>query len=106
MKFFIPSASSDAHAESVLSSIAKRIGASIPTPQQRIFKLSYSHNARDFDVEVGKRMPRYYQEGDQEVIAILGHDPFFICLPKRGAIRGDPILVAASSVHHIALKVG
>jgi hypothetical protein len=101
MEFFIPHASSESEAESILASVAKFVGAAMPAPEKRVFRLSYSHNGRDFVVEVGKPAPAYYREHEQEVIAILPGDPFLVCLPTRGVARGDPILVGASSVRRI-----
>ena len=60
MKFFIPQASSDAEAESVLVGIAKFVGADVPPPDKRIFKLAFSHNGKDFAMEVGKPVPPYF----------------------------------------------
>lgn len=101
MKFFVPHASGPAEAESVLASVAAFVGAALPPPDRRIHKLTYTHNGRQFIVEVGKPIPPYYQEGDQEVVCIFGGDPFKVCLPTRGVVRGDPILVGSSGVHTV-----
>jgi hypothetical protein len=101
MQFFIPHASDNAEAESVLKSVAQFVGAAVPTPEARIYRLSFSHNGRDFVAEVGKPIPAYYQEGNQLVVAIFSGEPFKICLPSRGVLRGDPILVGAKSVHSV-----
>lgn len=101
MKFFIPHVSGEAEAETVLAGIAQFVGATVPSPDKRVFRLSYRRNGRDFDVDVGKPIPPYYQEKAEEVIAILPGDPYLICLPTRGVVRGEPILVGASSVRGV-----
>ena len=98
MKFFIPHASSEAEAESVLEAIAKFVGASVPPPDKRIFRMAYRHNGQDFTVEVGQPIPIYYREGNQKVIAILAGNPYLVCLPTRGVVQGAPIYVGASTV--------
>lgn len=101
MRFFVPHASGPEEAESVLASVAAFVGAAPPPPDRRIYRLTYTHNGRRFTVEIGKPIPAYYQEGDQEVICIFDGDPFKVCLPTRGVVRGDPILVDSSSVHAV-----
>ena len=101
MEFFVPPASGPEEAESVLAAVAAFVGATVPPPDRRIRKLVFAHNGQRFTVEVGKPIPPYYREGDQEVVCILGSDPLMVCLPTRGVLRGDPILVGASTVHRV-----
>ena len=98
MKFFIPHASDVAEAEQTLASIAKFVGAVVPEVGRRIWKLEFRHNGRSFSVEVGQPIPAYYEERDQPVIAIFAGEPYKICLPTRGVVRGDPILAGANAV--------
>lgn len=91
MKFFLPGTQGRAQADVYLESIAKHIG--VPLPARRVFRLAFKHNGQDFEVVVGKPAPAYYGEGDEVVVAILGSDPYFVCLRNRGVIRGSPICV-------------
>ena len=102
MKFFLPAADSRAQADVVLESIAKFIG--FPLPQRRIFRLAFSHNGEDYEVEVGKAAPKYYNESSSPVVAILvaeSGSPYAICLANRGVLRGSPIYASKESVHNI-----
>ena len=96
MKFFIPHAENDAQAERVLDSICKFVGSTVPA--RRVHMLHFKHNGKEFTVEVGKPAPTYYQEGEPVVIAIIPGDPYKICLPTRGVVSGEPILVGHNSV--------
>jgi hypothetical protein len=96
MKFFVPAAESRAEADIVLENIARFIGT--PLPERRIFRLAFRHNEKDYAVEIGKPAPAYYGEGDHPVVAILGGDPFCICLANRGVLRGSPIYASKESV--------
>ena len=96
MNFFIPHAENEAQAERVLGAICKFVGS--PIPQKRVQKIRFSHNEKEFVAEVGKRAPSYYHAGDQEVIAIIPDSPYKICLPYRGVVSGEPILVGDDSI--------
>lgn len=98
MKFFVPAAESEAEADIVLESIAKFID--VPLPERRIFRLAFSHNGQDYEVEVGKPAPEYFRAAGP-VVAILGENPLCICLAERGVIRGTPIYVNPRSVRAI-----
>jgi hypothetical protein len=100
MRFFIPHAKDAEEAESVLESIAKFVQRPVPPSDKRVFKIAYTHNSRDFVAEVGKPMDSYYQEAG-EVAAIFEGNPYLVCLPLRGVIRGDPILVGDKTVSAI-----
>jgi hypothetical protein len=102
MRFFLPAANSRAEADAVIESIAKFIG--FPLPERRIFRLAFSHNGEDYDVEIGKPAPRYYNEGSSPVVAILvaeSGSPYAICLANRGVLRGSPIYASKESVSEI-----
>ncbi len=102
MKFFLPAAGSRAEADVVLESIANFIG--FPLPERRIFRLAFSHNGEDYEVEIGKLAPMYYNEGASPVVAILvaeSGSPYAICLANRGVLRGSPIYASKESVSDI-----
>lgn len=94
MKFFVPHADGPQEAESVYSSIANFVGASSPHEhERRIFSLSWQHNARSMQAEVGKPLPDYFELGIEPVLAIFDAGTHFkICTPSRGGVLGDPVL--------------
>ena len=98
MKFFLPHASSPEEAESVLSGICEFVGAAVPA--KRIHMLRFTHNGKEYSVEVGKPAPGYYfhQAEGEEVIAIIPGEPYKICTPNRGVLRGEPIMVGQHAV--------
>jgi hypothetical protein len=93
-RFFIPAEDDPEKAEAILKSIADFIAAAVPPMAQRIFRVVYQHNGKDMIAEVGKDADLYYRERGP-VVAILGSNPFFVCLPNRGVLRGDPIMVGS-----------
>lgn len=101
MKFFLPpSAQSASEAESDLRSIAEFVHGTIPEP--RVFKLEYRHNGKEMVAEVGKPADPYYGEGSQLVTAILlAGAGYAVCLPFRGVVGGDPIMVGHNSVSRV-----
>jgi hypothetical protein len=99
MKFFLPGIEDRAKADVYLESIAEFIGQ--PVPKRRIFRMSYRHAGQDMVAEVGRPASAYYGEGDEVVVAILGTDPFNVCLRNRGVIRGTPIYVGAWCVDEL-----
>ncbi len=94
-EFFIPEAKDAAEAESVFKSIAQFFSRSVP--RRRIFRITYTHNGTSMTAEVGKDPDPYYREKGP-VVAIFGGDPFCVCLPDRGVLRGGPIFVGAQAV--------
>lgn len=95
MKFFIPHAKDEKEAESVFEGIAKFIQA--PVTKERIRKLKWKHEGKDFECEVGEAMPSYYQTGEEPVLAIFDcSNHYKICTPNRGGLRGEPIMAGKS----------
>ena len=101
MKFFLPFASSQEEALSVLESIATFIGCPAPSPEDMIHTVHYSHNGEDLTATVGEDINPYYKETKPTVIAIFkpSHEgaPIKICLQDRGVAKGEPILVNGKS---------
>lgn len=65
----------------------------------RIFRIRWSHDGKDYETEVGKPEP---YEGAMTV-AILRSNAYLVCTPNRGVIRGDPILVGLSEIRDVEL---
>jgi hypothetical protein len=100
MKFFVPAAKDAEQAEQVYASVAKFNNA--PTGKRRIYKLAWNHNTEDYECEVGKPMPAYFQTGDEPVMAILDCGGLYmICTPNRSGVHGEPIYAAASEVRNV-----
>lgn len=95
MKFFVPHTQSTEEALSVIDSIAKFIGNSSPQPDEMIYSLTYKHNGKTMVATVGESVDEYYKEAAPEVQAIFppssAGQPYKICLPNRGVVRGEPI---------------
>jgi hypothetical protein len=94
MKFYVPHAEGEEETESVYRAFASFVGAATPTDKTaRIRALAWDHDGKDMSCNVGQPMPRYYQTGDEPVLAIFdAGDHFKICTPSRGGVRGEPIL--------------
>jgi hypothetical protein len=100
MEFFVPHASDNVEAESVLNSICSFINAQVP--EKRIHKVSYTHNGIKMSATVGEDVDQYYKETDSRVIAIIPMGACYaICLPNRGVVRGDPIYVGEGHSTHV-----
>ena len=95
MKFFVPHTKSTEDALSVIDGIAKFIGNSTPQPEEMIYSLTYNHNGQTMVATVGEPVDEYYREAVPEVQAIFppssAGQPYKICLPNRGVLRGEPI---------------
>jgi hypothetical protein len=100
MKFFLPYTENEKEAESNLKSIEAFVHGTIPEP--RIYRLIYRHNGKEMVAQVSDPADSYYKEGNQTVIAIIQAGAgYAVCLPSRGVINGDPIMVGLNFVSHI-----
>lgn len=105
MKFFIPGAKDSKQAEEVYE--ATKTFASEQTgfkpSDRRIFHLSYRHEGRDYQAEVGQIHNRL----SETVIAVLetstigGQMVYLVCTPNRSVLRGEPMLVGSNEVKSI-----
>lgn len=99
MRFFIPLASSDEEAESVLDSTAKFTGFPIPSP--RIYSIAYRHNGIEMIATVGKEPNKYYQTAGPVIAILFRTGCYAICTANRRVLRGEPILVGEQSVSSV-----
>lgn len=100
MSFFVPSAESQEHAESIYSSIAKNVNA--PVSDQRIAQLAWSHEGQEVFANVGEPLPSCFGAEDEVVIAIYDcGDVFKVCTPNRGAICFDPVVASKAQVSSV-----
>ncbi|MCG6270647.1 hypothetical protein K6U70_00220 [Vibrio vulnificus] len=101
VKFFVPFADSEEQAESVIEATAKFIGNQVPSKNDLIYTVHYTHNGKAMVATVGEDVDPYYRESSPTVIAIFPPQyngaPIKICLADRGVVRGEPILVSGDS---------
>lgn len=102
--FFIPLAKDKEQEKRVLKSIIEfnkeQLGADIDS--QRIQKLDYTHDGKNYIAEVGK--PHVYNK--EPVIAILHdklRDLYLVCTTNRGVVGGIPIMVGKNEVNQKTL---
>lgn len=93
MEFFIPGLEDKPEkAEELLKSIRDFAKTTVGwgVSNRRIFRISYYHDGKHYEDEVGKK-----DDVNRElVIAILEANPvYLVCTPNRGVLRGMPILV-------------
>lgn len=102
MKFFLPHAGDATKARHLYTGIreflTKELGAVLT--EQRIFGLTYVHENRLLQVEVGEPHPVERQTVDaiffDESVGI-----YYICTRSHGVTRGHPIVVNAEHVEDV-----
>lgn len=99
MDFFVPHAATPEEAEQVWRATQKfaRDTMEREIGDRRIFRLLYTHNGEDLVAEVGQPEPLT----KEPVLVILESDPYLICTPTRGVVRGLPILVGRHAVRQV-----
>jgi hypothetical protein len=98
MRFFIPNARDDEHAEVVYEAVRKFTEQeSGKITATRYYAIHYRHNGKELRARVGDPDPLV----GETVIAIFRSDrqrgPFFICTENRGVRRGSPIFASGES---------
>jgi hypothetical protein len=91
MKFFVPYAVDDAHAEQIWSdSRADLFALGMPTTKRRIWALSFHLEGLDHLLHIGREMPL----GDGPALIIFeargGEAGYYVCTPWRGVLGGEP----------------
>ncbi|MBS1840088.1 MAG: hypothetical protein JSS69_18830 [Acidobacteria bacterium] len=101
MKFFIPAASDEAHAEEIYQATrkfnAEQMGAKLS--DRRIYTVSGKHSGKSFTATVGQP----FESLGETVIAIsldTSRSCYFICTPNRGVLRGMPYLSGSDEINH------
>lgn len=99
MKFFVPEASTPEQAEEVWNATRRFAGETMAREigTQRIFRLRYVHNAKSLTAEVGQPEPLT----GEPVLVILDSNPYLVCTPNRGVVRGTPVLVGRQAVRDV-----
>lgn len=98
MKFFIPRfEGKPKDAEKILEATRKVCSEQVgfPLSERRIFKMEFTHDGKNFVVEVGQVLRDRVNE---TVVAILdAGNLYLVCTRNRGVVRGEPYLVGKSS---------
>jgi len=102
MEFFLPGSTPETR-DSVYAQIRAHIAQELDADlsARRIRSLSYTHNGKKFDAEVGE----LESGGEGIVVAILfdqSRSLYLVCTPDRGIIRGGPILVGGHDVYAVS----
>ena len=99
MEFFVPEASTPQQAEEVWNATRKFARETMDREigERRIFRLRYRHDGNELVVEVGRPEPLT----KEPVMVILESNPYLICTPNRGVLRGMPILAGAHAVREV-----
>src|SRR3954467_149464 len=90
MKFFVPYALNDEHAEQVWSDArADLFGLGLPTTGRRIWALSLDVAKPNCLLHIGREVPDDY--GPAMIIFEASDvDIFYVCTPFNGILGGDP----------------
>jgi hypothetical protein len=90
VKFFVPYAADEDHAEQIWSdSRASLFDLGLPTTRRRIWALSLNGLCPDFLLHVGREIPEEYGLAMVILEASEG-DRFHVCTPWNGVLGGEP----------------
>jgi len=95
MKFFVPETDDPLSIWGMIRTYnAENTGWEISF--KKIYSIEYfnSEANQDYFIKIGEIHPT----NKETVVAILDADPYLICTQNRGAVRGNPILVAKDDV--------
>ncbi|NGN96667.1 hypothetical protein G5S52_03045 [Grimontia sp. S25] len=100
MSFFVPSAESQDHAESIYLAIAKHVDA--PVKDSRIESLTWEHEGQEVKAKVGGKLPTCFGTDDEVILAIFDcGDVYKVCTPNRGAVCFDPVVASRTYVSSV-----
>src|SRR5262245_35338254 len=100
MKFFIPHAKDDVHAEEVYDGIKRFVGEQTfgMVTSRRIYSVRFVHDGVFYTAKVGS----VFERTGEPVVAILeGAVIYYICTPTRGVHQEVPYLVGRRQVDEI-----
>lgn len=90
MKFFVPFAEDDAHADAIwAASRAGLLDRGLPTTGRRIWALDFHPARPDLQLHIGRKMPDDYGPA-LLILEASDIDLFYICTPFNGILSGDP----------------
>lgn len=93
MDFFVPYAADADQAAAVLKATRDFLASQrIRTTDESFWRISFRHNSKLYDLEVGRPHP----DLNEEVLVILrdaGRPLYYACTANRGVVRGSPYLI-------------
>lgn len=90
MKFFVPFAVDDAHAEQIWSdSRADLLDLGLPTTRRRIWALSLDVRRSDCLLHIGREVPDEYGPA-MLILEASSRDVYYVCTPWNGVLGGEP----------------
>ncbi len=93
MKFFVPFAADDDHAEQIWrDSRADLFDLGLPTTKRRIWALSLDLRRPEHLLHIGREVPEEY--GPAMVIFEASNlDVYYVCTPWNGVLGGEPFVL-------------
>jgi hypothetical protein len=90
MKFFVPYAADDDHAEQIWSDArADLFGLGLPTTRRRIWALALDTAKPEHLLHIGRETP--FAEGPTLIIfEASNRDVYYVCTPWHGVLGGEP----------------
>ncbi|HLL29844.1 MAG TPA: hypothetical protein VK403_02500 [Allosphingosinicella sp.] len=96
MKFFVPYAADDAHAEQIWSdSRADLFDLGLPTTKRRIWALSFDVHNPACLLHIGREVPDEYGPA-MLIFEASDIDVYYVCTPYNGILGGEPFVLGLS----------
>jgi hypothetical protein len=90
MKFFVPYAAHDAHAERIWADTrADLLDLGLPTTRRRIWALSLDVHRPECLLHIGREVPDDYGPA-MIILEARDVDIYYVCTPYNGILGGDP----------------
>lgn len=94
MKFFVPYAANDAHAEAIWAEArADLLDRGLPTTRRRIWALDLDPSEPRAQLHIGREVPDDYGPA-LVILEASGIDLYYVCTPFNGILGGDPFPLA------------
>ena len=93
MKFFVPYAADDAHAEQIWNDArADLFDLGLPTTKRRIWALALDSREPGHLLHVGREIPDDYGPA-MLILEASNADVFYVCTPWNGVLGGEPFVL-------------
>jgi len=93
MKFFVPYAADDAHAEQIWTdSRSDLLDLGLPTTERRIWALSLDVRRSNMLLHIGREVPDDYGPA-MLILEASDADLFYVCTPWNGVLGGEPFVL-------------
>lgn len=98
MKFFVPFAVDDDHAEQIWSdSRADLFDLGLPTTRRRLWALSLDVRRSDWLLHVGREVPDEYGPA-MLILEASNLEIFYVCTPWNGVLGGEPFAMGLTAL--------